>query len=128
MNVGRVAPTSFVHENQVFVAGECDNPVIEVLNLNEDPPQWEISEARSPFFCRLLRSIVHQNRVFFFAPVVKAVIIAENSVLRSCVTCLRHEGKITKWSASRSRKVLIFGGESVKNVAANILEEVLVRA
>ena len=39
MNVGRVAPTSFVCENQVFVAGGCDNSVIEVLNLNEDLPQ-----------------------------------------------------------------------------------------
>jgi hypothetical protein len=30
MNVGRVGATSFVYENQLFVAGGCDCRVIEV--------------------------------------------------------------------------------------------------
>ena len=31
MNVGRKGATSFVYENQIFIAGGCDSPVIEVL-------------------------------------------------------------------------------------------------
>ncbi|CAB4026610.1 E3 ubiquitin- ligase NRDP1 [Paramuricea clavata] len=36
MTVGRKGATSFVYENQVFVAGGCDSNVIEVLDLDSD--------------------------------------------------------------------------------------------
>ena len=51
INADRVSATSFVYENQVFVLGGCFSPAIEVLNLNEDPLQWEISKAKLPFDC-----------------------------------------------------------------------------
>ena len=109
MKFGHVGGTSFVYENQVFVAGGCDSRVIEVLNLNEDLPHWEMSGLDCPLsatsFVLLFTKIVS----FFFAPVVKVVITAQNFVLphlshvSSCVTYLRHEGKITQWSASRTK-------------------------
>ncbi|CAB4033087.1 galactose oxidase [Paramuricea clavata] len=62
MKVGRKGATSFVYENQVFVAGGCDSRVIEVLNLNEDLLQWDESMAKPPYHCEYLRSVVYQNR------------------------------------------------------------------
>jgi hypothetical protein len=66
MSVGRVGATSFVYENQLFVAGGCDSDVIEVLNLNEDQLRWDEYVATLPNHCEHLRSVVYQNRVVFF--------------------------------------------------------------
>jgi hypothetical protein len=66
MSVGRVGATSFVYENQLFVAGGCDSDVIEVLNLNEDQLKWDESVATLPNHCEHLRSVVYQNRVSIF--------------------------------------------------------------
>ena len=66
MNVGRVRATSFDYENQVFVAGGCNSPVIEVLNLNKYPLHWHMFEATLPFSCSFPRSVVFQNRAVFF--------------------------------------------------------------
>ena len=130
MKFGHVGGTSFVYENQVFVAGGCDSRVIEVLNLNEDLPHWEMSGARLPFVCNRLRSIVYQNRVFLFCACGESRNYCAELCLTPPFTCKQ----LCNIPAPRRKnytvvgfedKVLIFGGENVQNVAANILEEVL---
>ena len=98
INVTRVGATSFVYKNQVFVAGGYDSPVIDVLNLNEDPMKyWKISKATLPFTCHLLRSVVYQNRAVFFCACGKSDRYAELCLthlthVSSCVKCLkRHQ-------------------------------------
>ena len=116
MNVGRMGATSFVYENQVFVAGGCDSPVIEIVNLNELPLQWEISEATLPFSCSRLRSVVYQNRAVLFC-----VCADSDCCTELCLTApytskqlcempepLREDYTVVVFQ----QKVLIFGGET----------------
>ena len=77
MNVGRKGATSFIHGNQVFVAGGCDSRVIEVLNLNESLLQWNQSVAKLPHHCNDLRSVVYQNRAILFCACGKIDYCAE---------------------------------------------------
>ena len=127
MNVGRVGATSFVYENQVFVAGGCGSPVIEVLNLNQDPLQCEISKAALPFNCKRLRVVVYQGRVILFSTCSKT-----NNVTELCLTspytckqlCKIPEPKRLYYTVvAFEHKVLIFGGQNVDN--NDYLEDVL---
>ena len=119
MNVGRKGATSFVYRNQLFVADGCDSPVIEVLDLNEDVPQWKISEATLPFKCSRLRSVVYQNRAVLFCACKR-----NDNVAELCLTPPYTCKQLCKISDPRRReytvvafghKVLIFGGLNVKD-------------
>ena len=91
----------------------------EVLNLNEDQWQWEISEATLPFSCDRLRSIVSQNRAIIFCACDDANYCTELSVtapdtckqLRKVPEPLRKYYRVVAFEY----KVLIFGGLSVAN-------------
>ena len=118
MSAGRVGATSFVYyENQVFVAGGCESPVIEVFNLRKDPLQCEISVTGLPFNCGRLRTAVCQGRVIFFCACTKS-----NNVTELCLTppytfkqlCEIPEPKRLYYTVvAFEHKVLIFGGKSV---------------
>jgi hypothetical protein len=126
MNVGRKGATSFVYENQVFVAGGCDSRVIEVLNLNGGPPQWDESMAKLPYHCEP-RSVVYQNRAVLFCACGKADYCAE-----LCLTAPYPCKKLWKMPEPARKhytvvafehKVLIFGGEITgMNFLDNVLE------
>jgi hypothetical protein len=126
MNVGRKGATSFVYENQVFVAGGCDSRVIEVLNLNGGPPQWDESMAKLPYHCEP-RSVVYQNRAVLFCACGKADYCAE-----LCLTAPYPCKKLCKMPEPARKhytvvafehKVLIFGGEITgMNFLDNVLE------
>ena len=127
MNVGRAGATSFVYENQVFAAGGCDSLVVEVLNLNEDPLNWKISEATLPFKCSFLRSVVYQNRAVLFCACGES-----NHCAELCLTppyickqlCEIPEPRRKEFTVvAFEHKVLLFGGENVED--GNFLEEVL---
>ena len=127
MNVGRVGATSFVYENQVFVAGGCDGPMIEVFNLKEDPLQCEISVTALPFNCGRLRTVVYQGRLILFCACIKT-----NNVTDLCLTppytckklCEMLEPKRVHYTVvAFEHKVFIFGGKSVED--DDYLEDVL---
>ena len=127
MNIGRVGPTSFVYENQVFVLGGCFGPSIEVLNLNEDPPKWKLSETTLPYNCSLLRSVVYQGRAVLFCACSRSDYCTE-LCLSPPYTCkqlcempepLRKEHTVVAFKY----KVFIFGGKDVED--GNLLEDVL---
>ena len=127
INVGRAGGTSFVYENQVFVAGGCINPVIEVLNLNESQPQWKNSEAKLPFTCHILRSVVYQNRPVLFCACGKSDHCTE-LCLTAPYTCKKlcemlEVPKKYYTVVAFEHKVLIFGGRNAKD--GNYLEDVL---
>ena len=118
-NVSRVGATSFIYENQVFVVGGCVSPVIEVLDLNQDPLQWEISQATLPFNCYYLRSVVYQNRPVLFCACKK-----NDNVAELCLTppytckqlCQIPEPPRKEYTVvAFEHKVLIFGGENVED-------------
>ena len=118
MNVARKGATSFVYENQVFVAGGCESPVIEVLNLNEDPLQCEISVTGLPFNCKHLRIVIYQGRVILFC----ACNCQSGNVTELCLTPTYTCEQLCKIPELKTRyytvvafehKVLIFGGENV---------------
>ena len=127
MNVGRIGATSFVYDSQVFVAGGCDSPVVEVLSLNKDPLQWGISEAIIPYNCYLLQSVVYQNRVILFCACGDTHYCAELS-LTPPHTC-KQLCRMPEWLRGHyavvafEQKVLLFGGESAKD--GHLLEDVL---
>ena len=114
MNVGRSKATSFVYENQVFVAGGCGSHVIEVFNLNEDLPQWHISKAALPFSCRRLRSVVYQNRAVFFCACDESDHCAELCLTEpyTCKQlCKLPEPRREEYTVvAFDHKILIFGG------------------
>ena len=127
MQVSRVAATSFVFENQVFVAGGCDSPVMEVLNLNEDPLQWKRSKVTLPYVCKRLRSVVDQNCAILFCACEKS-----DNVTEVCLTAPYTCKQLCKMPVlprehytvvAFERKVLIFGGSSVGS--SNYLDSVL---
>ena len=127
MNVGRKGATSFVYENQEFVAGGCDSPVVEALNLNEDPLQWKIFEATISFICSRLCSIVYQNRAVLFCACSKTGNVAELS-LTPPYTCkqlckMPEPERKTFTVVAFQDRVLIFGGSSVSS--DNFLDSVL---
>ena len=127
MNVGRRGVTSFVYKNQIFVAGGCHDLVIEVLNLNEDPTQWQISKATLPFTCHLPRSIVYQSRAVFFCACGKGDHWTELSLTAPYTFKQLCEmpgvPKKMYTVVAFEHKVLIFGGTHVKD--GNYLEDVL---
>ena len=118
LNVGRVGATSFVYENQVFVAGGCDSPIVEVFNLSQYSLQRSISEAVLPFVCKCLLSVVYQNRAIFFCACGNVDHVTELS-LTAPYTCKqlcempdtelprKHYAVVTF-----EHEVLIFGGSS----------------
>jgi hypothetical protein len=119
MNVGRKGATSFVYENQLFVAGGCDSGVIEVLNLNEGLLQWGQSMAKVPFHCIYVRSVVYQNRAVLFCACDKTDHCAE-LCLTAPYTCKKlckmPEPARTNYNVvAFQHKILIFGGWSVTN-------------
>ena len=126
MNVGRIGATSFVHENQVFVTGGCNSPVIEVLNLNEDSPQWEISEATLPFNCGFLISIGYQNRRVLFCACGKNDYCTELCLTPPYICnqlCEMPEPPRIQYTVvAFEHKVLIFGGKNAND--GNFLEDV----
>jgi hypothetical protein len=127
MSIGRVEATSFVYENQLFVAGGCKSDVIEVSNLNEGPLQWAISQALLPFQCKSLRSVVHQNRAILFCACRKTDYCAE-----LCLTTPYTSKQLCNLPGPARKhyrvvafehKVLIFGGRSV--ITEHLLDSVL---
>ena len=65
LNIARKGATSFLYENQVFVAGGFDSCVIEVLKLNKGLLRWVESMATIPYPGDL-RSVVYLNRAVLF--------------------------------------------------------------
>ena len=127
MNVGHVKGTSFVYGNQVFVAGGCDSPIIEVSNLNEERLQWMISETTLPFNCSSLRSVVYQNRAVLFCACYESDHCTElcftppYTCKQLCEIPQPPRGEYTV--VAFEQKVLIFGGSSHEH--GNYLEDVL---
>ena len=116
MNVSRKGATSFVYENQVFVAGGCDSPVVEVLNLNEDRLQWTESIARVSSLRGDLCSVVCQNRAVLFCTSGKT-----DNCTELCLTapytckqlCKMPEAPRKYYTVvAFEHKVLIFGGSN----------------
>jgi N-acetylneuraminic acid mutarotase len=125
MNVGRVGATSFVYENQLFVAGGCDSGVIELLNLNEDPMQWGESVAKIPYHCQYLRSVVYHNRAGFFCGCNNDY--CAELCLTAFYTCkqlckIPEPAKINYTVVAFEHKVLVFRGSTTNN---NGLDSVL---
>ena len=127
IKVGRKGATSFVYENQVFVAGGCDSPVVEVLDLNEDLRGWEKFEPVLAFTCRRLRSVVDQNRAVLFCACGKS------HCTELCLTppytckqlCEIPEPQRKDYAVvAFQHKVLIFGGSSgsVYNYVESVLQ------
>ena len=127
MNAGHVKGTSFVYGNQVFVAGGCDSPVIEVSNLNEERLQWMISETTLPFNCSGLRSVVYQHRAVLFCACyesdhcTKLCLTAPYTCKQLCEIPQPPRGECTV--VAFEQKVLIFGGSSDEH--GNYLKDVL---
>jgi N-acetylneuraminic acid mutarotase len=119
MNVCREGATSFVDENQLFVAGGCDSRVIEVLNLNEDPMQWGESVAKVPYHCQYLRSVVYQNRAGVFCGCNNNDCCAELCLIApyTCKQlCKMPEPARKHYTVvAFEHKVLIFGGSATNN-------------
>ncbi|CAB4042553.1 E3 ubiquitin- ligase NRDP1 [Paramuricea clavata] len=116
MNVGRKGATSFVYENQVFVAGGCDSRVIEVLNLNEGLLQWDESMAKLPYHCEP-RSVVYQNHAVLFCACgmthccTKLCLTAPHTCKQLCK--MPEPARKHYTVVAFENKVLIFGGLSV---------------
>ena len=127
MSVGRKGATSFVYENQLFVAGGCDSRVIEVLNLNEDPMQWDKSVAKVPYHCECLRCVIYQNRAVLFCACGATDYCAELCLTAPyiCKQLCKIPEPARKYYrvVAFEHKVLIFGGQSVSNdLLDNVLE------
>ena len=119
MNVDRVATTSFVYDDQVFVAGGCRYPVIEVFNLTEKPLQWKISQATLPFDCSHLHSVVYQNCAILFCACRRNDRLGE-LCLTSPYTCkqfgkMPYSPRIEYAVVAFEHKVLVFGGSHATN-------------
>ena len=122
MNVGRIGATSFIYENQVFVAGGCDSDVIDVLNVNLLPRlQWDKAIVPLPCHSQRICSVVYQNRAVLFCPqdetddmgVVELCLNAPYTCDQLC-NLPGPERKNYRVVAFEHR-VLIFGGRSVTN-------------
>jgi hypothetical protein len=127
LSVGRKGATSFVCENQLFVAGGCDSDVIEVLNLNEGPLQWAISQALLLYRCKRLRSVVYQNRAVLFCACGKTDYCAElcPTAPYTCKQLCKMPDPARKYYTvvAFEHKVMIFGGRSL--TSDNLLDGVL---
>ena len=125
MYFGRVGATSFVYENQVFVAGGCGSPVVEVLNLNEGLLQWTKSVARVHNL-RDLRSVVYQDRAVLFCTSRENDFCTELCLIAPypCKQlCKMPEPPRKDYAVvGFEHKVLIFGGSSG---SSNYLDSVL---
>ena len=120
MAVGRVGATSFVHEDQLFVAGGCDSDVIEVLNLNKSLLKWDDQTVASiPFHCENLRSIAYHNRVVFLCACSK-----NDNCAELCLTApfiykqlcqVPAPGRKDYTCVAFGHKILIFGGHNTAN-------------
>jgi hypothetical protein len=127
MNIGRITGTSFVYENQLFVAGGCDSDVIDALNLNEGLLQWDGSATKLPYYCTSLRSVVYQNSAVIFCACGKTDYCAAISLTapHTCKQlCYLPEPPRKAYSVvAFEHKVLIFGGSSA--TSDRLLDSVL---
>ena len=124
MKIGRKGATSFVYENQLFVAGGCDSDKIEVLNLSYDLSegllQWDEFMAALPHHCKYLRSVVYHNRAVIFCTCKKSGYPCAELSLTAPYTC-KQLCKMPEPPRKHYRvvafeqKVLIFGGRNVTN-------------
>ncbi len=129
MNVGRMGATSFVYENQLFVAGGCDSDVIDVLNFNEGLLQCGVSVAKVPYIVNASAPWFTRTAQFFFAHAVTRDYCAE-LCLTAPYTC-KHLCKMPE-PARRNfavvafeHKVLDFGGRS--HISNNRLFDTCIR-
>ena len=118
VNFCRKGATSFVYEYQLFVAGGCDHYLNDVLDLNEDPHQyqWVACMAIMPFCCKRTRSVVYQDRAILFCACKTHDCCAELS-LTAPYECkqlrkLPEPARINYTVVAFEQKVLIFGGRS----------------
>ncbi len=118
MKVGRKGATSFVSENQLFVAGGCNSPAIEVLNLNEGLLRWYEYMAKVPYLCEL-RSVVYQNRAILFCICSKTDYCVELCLTApyTCKQLCKIPEPVRKYYTvvAFEHRILIFGGESATN-------------
>jgi hypothetical protein len=129
MNVGRKGATSFVYENQLFVAGGCDSHVIEVLNLNEAVEgvlDWSESMAKMPYHCKNSRSVVYQNRAVLFCACRKTSNCAELCLTAPFTFKLLlqiPELEMERYTVvAFEHKVLILGGKSGSELLDSVFE------
>ena len=122
LNIARKGATSFVYENQVFVAGGYHGEVIEVLKLNKglQQRQWGKFMVTIPYPCEL-RSVVYLN------PVVLFCTNKNNYCGEICLTppykykqlCEMPEPERDDYTVvAFDHKVLIFGGSRVDDDSA----------
>ena len=127
MNVGRRSATSFIYENQVFVLGGRFSSSIEMLNLNEDPLQWEMSKTKLTFNCSYLRFVVYQDCAVLFCACKLSDHCTEHCLIPpyTCKQlCKMPEPQRKLYTVvAFEHKILIFGGTHVKD--GNYLEDVL---
>ena len=126
MKVGRKGATSFVYENQLFVAGGCDSRSIEVFNLNQGLLQLQRgkSMAKLPYRCEFLRSVVYQNRVVLLCACGATDFCAELCLTApyTCKQLCKIMSAKTYTVVAFEHKVLIFGGVTSDNL---LLDRVL---
>ena len=63
MNEEHDGASSFIYEDQMFVAGGYKSKTIETLNLDELPLKWKKCATDLPYPCYGHQTVVHQQRV-----------------------------------------------------------------
>ena len=128
MNNCRIGATSFVYENQLFVAGGCGNDIIEVLKKLQS--KWEVLAATLPYRCERLLSVIYQNRAILFCSTDYRTDDVDTCVelsLAEPYTCkelcsMPEPARIHYRVVAFEHKVLIFGGYSGDRILDNVLE------
>ena len=131
MNEGHEGASSFIVNDQLFVAGGEDAETIETLNLNELPLKWVEFSAELPFKGCNHQTVVYQQRIihiggYNFDECDQSNLISEIQLTPPCTTtelCQMPSSRDWFGAEAFDDKILIIGGvDEDDNVLDSVLE------
>ena len=130
MNEEHDGASSFIYEDQMFVAGGYKSKTIETLNLDELPLKWKKCATDLPYPCYGHQTVVHQQRVIHIggynenigrkSDMISELQLTSPSIMKEL--CRMPESRYCHGAEIVDDKVLIFGGQTDKG---NRLDSVL---
>jgi hypothetical protein len=130
MNEGHAAASSFIYNDQLFVAGGLRTKTIETLDLNELPLEWMEFSDKLPYKSNRHQTVVCQQRVIHIGGYNNdegkvSNVISELQLTSPCTLkelCQLPQPRKCHGAEAFEDKVLILGGEDDNDVLDSVLE------
>ena len=130
MNEKHWSASSFIHNDQLFVAGGFYRNTIETMNLNELPLKWMKYPGELPHSCHDHQTVVYQQRIIHIGGYIRdqkgrSDMISELQLTSPCTMkklCQMPEPRDSHSAEVFEDKVMILGGQGGESFVNTVLE------